>query len=163
MKNTLDIVERVICLYDRFLTMHRRCHKGSARKHNYHSRGIEVSEEWRGQAGLRAFIAWGLANGFNYKLVLDREDNDRGYSPDNCRWVTHSTNSRNGRNSVMLEYRGKVYNMKTLSEHPDCLVNYATFGARISAGWSVEKAVNTVSHHKRKNKKVGRPRKWSTV
>lgn len=36
---------------------------------------------------------------FNYEsnLTIDRKDNDKGYGPDNCRWVTQEIQSRNTR------------------------------------------------------------------
>ena len=37
-------------------------------------------------------------------LYIDRIDNDKGYSPDNCRWVTNKENNRNRTNNV--RYRG---------------------------------------------------------
>ena len=42
-----------------------------------------------------AFRAWALANGYAEDLTIDRIDNDRGYDPGNCRWVTLLENNRN--------------------------------------------------------------------
>lgn len=42
-----------------------------------------------------AFRAWALANGYASNLTIDRRDNDRGYEPGNCRWVTFRENNRN--------------------------------------------------------------------
>ena len=36
-------------------------------------------------------------------LEIDREDNDLGYSPQNCRWVTKKVNSRNTRQVKLTE------------------------------------------------------------
>lgn len=49
-----------------------------------------------------SFVAWALNNGWGLdgKTVIDRIDNDKGYTPDNCRFVTCSESNRNRRNSV---------------------------------------------------------------
>ena len=78
--------------------MKQRCHnsKNKAYKH-YGARGIFVCEEWLNDA--EAFIKWAKANGWAKGLDIDRRDNDKGYSPDNCRFVTHKVNMSNTRNS----------------------------------------------------------------
>ena len=59
----------------------------------YAGRGIEVCEAWRRTRTL--FFAWAQANGYQPGLQLDRRDNDRGYNPENCRWVPAYVNARN--------------------------------------------------------------------
>ena len=56
--------------------------------------GCTVCDEW---LDFSNFARWALANGFKPELEIDRIDNERGYSPDNCRWVTHSVQMRNRR------------------------------------------------------------------
>ena len=58
----------------------------------YIRRGITVCEEW---GTFEVFAAWAEQSGFSPDLELDRIDNDRGYSPTNCRWVTHAENCKN--------------------------------------------------------------------
>ena len=71
---------------------------------NYGGRGIDVCEEWKGENGFSNFYNWSMENGYSDDLTLDRMDNDKGYSPENCRWITHQENCWN---------RGKRTDCKT--------------------------------------------------
>lgn len=59
----------------------------------YRERGIEVCDEWA--RSCEAFIVWANANGYAPGLYIDRIDVDKGYGPDNCRWVTVKESNRN--------------------------------------------------------------------
>jgi len=63
----------------------------------YQDRGIKVCDEWQKR---EVFFAWALDNGYSDNLELDRIDNEKGYEPNNCRWVTHLVNMRNRRKST---------------------------------------------------------------
>ena len=79
-------------------SMKQRCtdpnHKAWA---NYGGRGITVCKRW-----LKSFAAFWEDMGPTYKpgLELDRKDNNAGYSPENCRWVTRKENAQNKRCSL---------------------------------------------------------------
>ena len=76
----------------------QRCHKETDTAYKYYgARGITVCDEWRNDA--EAFIKWSLENGWREGLEIDRIDNYKGYSPDNCRYVTHKENMNNQRRS----------------------------------------------------------------
>jgi hypothetical protein len=77
-------------LYRRWQAMKKRC----VMYESYVARGIKVCEEW--DKNFLAFKSWAEANGADPKLELDRKNNDLGYAPDNCRWVTHKENCRRG-------------------------------------------------------------------
>lgn len=64
----------------------------------YGARGIKVCDEWRND--FSAFKSWALANGYSDTLTIDRADNNKGYSPDNCRWVTAKDQANNRRKAV---------------------------------------------------------------
>jgi hypothetical protein len=67
----------------------------------YGGRGITVCQEW--QCSYETFKAWAIANGYEEHLTIDRADNDQGYAPGNCRWVTYEINNRNRRSNKLTE------------------------------------------------------------
>ena len=69
-------------------------------KHNYKDRGIDVCDEW---LVFENFRDWALSHGYKEGLQIDRIDNDKGYCPENCRWVTPKENTNNRRNTLRLE------------------------------------------------------------
>ena len=86
----------------------------------YGGRGIAVCDEWD---NFEAFHEWSRANGYADNLSIDRIDNNKGYSPSNCRWVSVTDQARNKRNTTgsieaakMVRYlRGKGVRNKDVS------------------------------------------------
>ena len=82
-------------LYGVYHNMKYRCNKETAQGyHNYGGRGIKVCEEWSGKDGFIKFQEWALSSGYREGLSIDRIDVNKGYSPENCRWITKSENTR---------------------------------------------------------------------
>jgi len=74
-----------------------RCN-GTAGEHslvNYKNRGITVCDLWLNST--KDFMLWAMENGYTPELSIDRINNDKGYSPDNCRWTDQSVQSANTR------------------------------------------------------------------
>jgi hypothetical protein len=71
----------------------RCCNPNFKQFHRYGGRGIGVCEEWANN--FQTFFIWSMSNGWKHGLQIDRIDNDKGYSPDNCRFVTQSENLKN--------------------------------------------------------------------
>lgn len=79
-------------LYNIWKNMRQRCNNPNANGYKtYGGRGIKVCEEWD---EFPNFQKWALNNGYKENLDIDRIDNDKNYSPDNCQWVTRSYNTR---------------------------------------------------------------------
>ena len=76
--------------------MKKRCYSKSNDNYGrYGSIGVTICKEWLNDTQL--FIDWCRANGYKKGLQIDRIDNNRGYSPENCRFVTRSENQQNTR------------------------------------------------------------------
>lgn len=81
-------------LYTRWKAMRKRCNCQTYKDYkNYGARGIKVCERWDDFA---AFVE-DMAPKFQPGLLLDREDNDGHYTPENTRWVTIQESNKNKR------------------------------------------------------------------
>lgn len=106
---------------------------------DYGGRGIELYKDWE---KFENFCKWAKENGYAENLTIDRKDNEKGYSPDNCRWVTAKANNRNKRNNHCLAYKGET---KTIAEWAEITgLSKAMIRYRITKmGWSAERALET--------------------
>ena len=58
----------------------------------YGEKGIKICDEWLQNP--KEFEEWALLNGYEDYLTIDRINPEKDYSPQNCRWVTCSENSK---------------------------------------------------------------------
>ena len=90
-------------LYREFYGIHTRCYGNydPVAQKIYKDRGITVCDEW--YHNYPAFKEWAVNNGYKDNLTIDRIDNNRGYSPDNCRWITQFEQASNKRNNIYIK------------------------------------------------------------
>lgn len=88
-------------LFTRWTNMIRRCTDPSATNYGrYGGRGTKVCESW-----LHSFPAFIADMGGSWKpgLTLDRIDNSKGYSKENCRWATPKQQAMNTSCNVWVD------------------------------------------------------------
>ena len=84
--------------YQIWYNMKERCNNENCPAYeSYGNRGIKVCKEWSNS--FESFLGWAMLNGYRSDLTLDRIDNDKGYEPSNCRWVTQHIQALNRRMS----------------------------------------------------------------
>ena len=78
-------------LYTIWCGMRQRCNNPNREAYKlYGGKGVKVCDEWNDYP---AFKEWAESHGYADDLSIDRIDPSKGYSPDNCRWITQSENT----------------------------------------------------------------------
>lgn len=111
-----------------------RCtYKTSKHYQKYGARGLLLCDEWLDKKdGFNAFMKWSNENGYRDDLTIDRIDNSKGYSPENCRWVDWRTQANNKTNNRIVEYMGERYTLSNLCALLN--INRDTLKNRLKAG-----------------------------
>lgn len=132
--------------YASLLGATRRCHAPSDPGYSrYGARGISVCPEWRADPW-RFLADVGPRPPGPYSL--ERLDVDGDYCATNCIWATPKQQARNRRCTIRIEYDGERVAASEVAEKLG--LNYACFVARISAGWSLDRAISTPFRSPRK-------------
>lgn len=87
----------------------RRCfNKNDISYKKYGGKGIVMCDEWA-----NSFLSfWNdIGDGYDDKKQIDRIDNSKGYSKENCRWATLKEQANNKKNIHPIEFNGLKMNM----------------------------------------------------
>lgn len=104
---------------------------------DYGGRGITVCDRWQSFDVFIEDMGWRPSP----KHEIDRIDNNAGYCPSNCRWVTRQQNCSNTRKNLYITHAGKT---KTQSEWARTYgIDLATLRARLKRGMTFSEAVET--------------------
>lgn len=113
--------------YNILYAMRQRCYYDKhPQYYAYGGRGIKICSDWLlrynphrkkflqlvNRGIVADFAKWALAHGYQDNLTIDRIDNDKGYSPDNCRFSNKQTQELNkGKfRNTSSQYRGVTWN-----------------------------------------------------
>jgi len=124
--------------YNIWKGMLHRCHNPESKDFpRWGGRGITVCERWR-ESVLNFIEDMSECPGPGYSI--DRIDNDRGYTPDNCRWATQREQGRNTRVNHLITHNGETLTLVEWSERTG--IGRHTIAKRLGKyGWSVERAL----------------------
>lgn len=110
--------------------MKERCLNPNNPNYKYYgAKDITVCKEWLDD--FMNFYNWSIENGYRENLTIDRIDNDKGYSPSNCRWTTYKEQVENRKTLYSnIKYNNEIH---TLSEWSKLLnIPYSTLRYRYS-------------------------------
>jgi len=111
--------------------------------HRYGGRGITIDPGWM---SFEQFLSdMGQAP---EGLTLERVDNNRGYSRQNCRWATFRDQNNNRANNVNVTFMNRTMTVAQWSREVG--LERKTLQYRIRAGWNPERALTTPSMCPRK-------------
>jgi len=110
---------------------------------DYGGRGIDIDKKW---LDFNGFLE-DMGSTYKDNLTIDRIDNSKGYSKENCRWVTKKEQQKNKRSNVYYELNGVK---KMSSEWERYLgISKGAIKKRIGLGWPMEKILTTKSRNKK--------------
>ena len=114
--------------------MKYRCNNPKCKSYkDYGGRGIKVCDRWNVfENFLKDMLpTWKLG------LSLDRIDNDKEYSPKNCRWAT--TKEQQNNRKITTKYKNMYASEQSIVLGGDRNL----IGDRLRRGWNIEKAFTT--------------------
>ena len=127
-------------LFYTWYRMVQRCHNPNHPAYpKYGAIGRTVCDEWRNDP--QAFINWSESHGYKEGLSIDRIDNEKGYSPDNCRWADRIIQQNNTCRNHWITVNGETHTVSQWARMKG--VRRYVILKRLKMGWSESEAVNT--------------------
>lgn len=139
-KNTENITRHGLHkdpLYGIWATMKQRCGNPLDAAYDlYGGRGITVCDRWLDFINFYDDMSPRPRGG-----TLERNNNDQGYSPENCRWATSEEQSSNRSVNRILTLNGIA---KTITQWGKLYgISVWAISGRIKRRWSIERAITT--------------------
>lgn len=112
----------------------------------YGMRGILMSDEWYNSAE-QFLLDMGKKPSKNHSI--DRIDNSKGYSKENCRWSTYKEQANNTRKNVWITFEGKTYTQSKWAEILNIDSSYIIyyFKRGKSFDWIYNYYINKTKYH----------------
>lgn len=95
--------------------MKQRCYNSENKNYKwYGEKGVKVCNDWLNNPLL--FEEWALQSGYKDNLTIDRIDENKDYSPDNCRWITGIQNTKYKSTTSFIDVNGEIHTGKDWSK-----------------------------------------------
>ena len=102
-------------LFYTWCNMRQRCYNPNRPDYKYYGgKGITVCKKWRDS--FLEFKKWAEESGYKDGLTIDRRNNNKNYTPSNCRWATRKTQTRNREVTHRLTLNGKTKSVAEWAE-----------------------------------------------
>lgn len=122
--------------YKIWCLMKARCYnRRSPEYHRYGGRGIFVSDEWRNSFSAFYRDMGDRPEGYS----IERIDNDKGYSKENCKWATYEEQCNNKSTNIKIEINNQVKSLKEWANISG--IKYRTILGRLTHHWNPTDAI----------------------
>jgi hypothetical protein len=102
-------------LYRVWRSMKARCdNPNDSAYENYGARGIEVCDQWQ---EFEPFRDWSLANDYNAKMTIERNNVNGNYEPSNCRYIPLGEQTRNTRRTIWIKDQTHLISLPQFCEN----------------------------------------------
>ena len=116
--------------------MKDRCYLKSHKEYKrYGAIGITVCERWKNSFENFFEDMGKRPQGFS----IERIDNLKGYSPENCKWASQKEQANNKSTNKFIEFEGKKLTIQQWAEKLQ--ISHWTLRARLARGWPIEKTL----------------------
>lgn len=124
-------------VYNIWSKMKARCNNPNVKSYkSYGARGIKVCARWE---SFECFLE-DMGERPSPQHSIDRIDNNKGYEPNNCRWVGSVREQRqNCRDNRNISFDGRTQTISAWAREYGILPETLTF--RINAGWDIGQAL----------------------
>lgn len=120
-------------LYGSWYAMKQRCSNQNNKQFmDYSGRGITYPEKWEGFDGFKADMGVSYSKG----LTIERIDNSKNYSIENCRWATRKEQNNNKRSNIVLTLNGETHPIAIWAERMN--LSFGTVRSRFYRGMDVQ-------------------------
>lgn len=104
-------------VYNLYRGIHARCYNPKSINYSYYGeKGIKICDEW---LDYFVFEKWMIENGYTKELSIERKDNTKDYSPENCKLIPKVEQPINrGKFSNTKNNSTGVYYRKELTTNP---------------------------------------------
>lgn len=118
-------------------SMLQRCKNPSSNSFkNYGAKGVTICDRW---LDFNNFL---VDMGERPKdTTIDRINNSKGYSPDNCRWATKKEQAINRKSTLLYTMQGETKCLKDWAREYG--IRYLVVFKRIKRGWSLQDSLKT--------------------
>ena len=130
--------------YRIWTNMKTRCYNDKVRSYSsYGARGIKVCDKCQTFGGFfddmyPSYLEAGA------DATIDRIDNEKDYSKDNCRWASMKQQCNNRRSNRYITHDGVTKTLMEWSEETG--LNRRTIAQRIDNGWGISRALTEEPH-----------------
>ncbi len=135
--NTPEYRKKYTGMYGSWYAMKQRCNNPKNKQFkDYGGRGISYPKNWESFDGFREEMGSSYTN----SLTIDRIDNNKNYSMENCRWATRKQQNNNKRSNIVLTFNGQTYPLAIWSEKLG--MSFDVLRSRFYRGMPLEKILS---------------------